>query len=190
MGEGMERRSRGELVRGGLREEQRTEECENQIYLIRDRKVMLDTDVAAMYEVDTRHLIQVVRRHPERFPVDFVFRLTPQEFDMLREQLDHLSDEQPRTMERNYSTPYAFTEEGVVMVAHYLKSPRAIHVGNTVVQDFIRMRRMCGSTMEISHKLIAMEERYDTQFREVFQALKSLESVAKPSPTRQVGFRV
>lgn len=157
---------------------------EGRIYLIRDQKVLLDQDVAALYEVDIKDVLRAVSRNKERFPVDFMFRLTPEEFEELKEKEPdnvHFS--------RHTSTPRAFTQAGVVMLAQLLKSARASLVNLTSIREFVRLREYCSGSTELAQRFEQMRSQYDQQFKTVFQTLKRLEDRTKPPVERQVGFK-
>ena len=153
------------------------------IRLIRGEKVILDTDLATLYGVETRVLVQAVKRNLERFPPDFMFQLSSEEFTVLRSQTVT-----SRGWGGRRYPPYAFTEQGVAMLASVLHSPRAIGVNIEIVRAFVRMRRLLASHAKLEKKLLEMEEKYDGQFTVVFEALKQL--MAPPEPQRRkIGFR-
>ena len=156
---------------------------EKAILLIRGRKVMLDADLAALYGVKTRILVQAVKRNLERFPEDFMFQLDLGEFAILRSQIVTSSDWGGRRY-----PPYAFTEQGVAMLSSVLRSPRAIQVNIEVMRAFIRLRKMLASTAELARKLDALEKKYDAQFKGVFEAIRQLMIPPKPK-RRAIGFR-
>ncbi len=158
------------------------ERIENAILLIRGEKVILDTDLAALYDVDTRSLLQAVKRNSERFPSDFVLKLTRKEFDSLRSQ----SVISKGRGGRRY-LPYAFTEHGAIMAANVLNSKAAVQASVKVVRAFIRLRQMLASNAALARKLSEMELQYDAQFKEVFDAIRQL--MTPPEPKRkQIGF--
>ncbi len=162
---------------------------EKTIYLIRGEKVILDEDLARLYQVPTRVLIQAVKRNQERFPDDFMFQLTSEEYSTLRSQFVTASG---RTGRR--TRPYAFTEHGVAMLASVLRSSKAIGVSITIVRVFIKMRQLISEHKDLSVKLDQLERRYDAQFRVVFNSIRELiNSSAKvvkedPPPKRRIGF--
>ncbi len=157
------------------------------ILLLRGHKVMLDADLALLYCVDTRELVQAVKRNSGRFPSDFMFQLTADEFARLRSQI--VISKPGRGGRR--TPPYAFTEQGVAMLSSVLRSERAIEVNVEIMRAFVRLRQMLGSNAELARKLDAMEkkyERHDAQFKVVFQAIREL----MDPPTkkkRPIGFR-
>jgi hypothetical protein len=158
-------------------------EVEGLIRLLRGEKVILDADLAELYGVPTRVLVQAVKRNPERFPEDFLFQLTAEEFTVLRSQ----SVTSRGWGGRRYP-PYAFTEEGVAMLSGVLRSPRAVRVNIEIMRAFVKMRRLLASHAKLEKKLLELEEKYDGQFAMVFEALKQL--MAPPEPKRKrIGFR-
>ena len=158
------------------------EQVERAILLIRGEKIILDADLAALYEVETRVLVQAVKRHQERFPADFMFQLSKVEFDYLRSQ----SVTSSQWGGRRYP-PYAFTEQGVAMLSSVLNSPRAIQVNIEIMRAFIRLRRMLASHAELARKLENLETKYDVQFKMVFDAIRKL--MVPPEPKRRrIGF--
>ena len=159
------------------------ERIERAILMIRAQKVILDADLASLYGVETRALVQAVKRNLERFPRDFMFQLTQDEFALLRSQSVTSSDWGGRRY-----PPYAFSEQGVAMLSSVLRSPRAIQVNIEIMRTFIRLRRMLASHAELARKLEALEKKYDAKFRVVFDAIRQL--TAPPEPKRRrIGFR-
>ena len=153
------------------------------IRLFRGEKVILDADLAELYGVDTRVLVQAVKRNPERFPEDFMFQLTAEEFTLLRSQAVT-----SRGWGGRRYPPYAFTEQGVAMLSGVLRSPRAVQVNIEIMRAFVRLRRLLSSHAKLEKKLLELEEKYDGQFAMVFEALKHL--MAPPEPKRRkIGFR-
>uniref|UniRef100_A0A7C3YZP4 ORF6N domain-containing protein n=1 Tax=Desulfobacca acetoxidans TaxID=60893 RepID=A0A7C3YZP4_9BACT len=153
------------------------------IRLVRGEKVILDQDLADLYGVETRVLVQAVKRNPERFPEDFMFQLTSEEFAVLRSQYVTSKGWGGRRY-----PPYAFTEQGVAMLSGVLRSPRAIRVNIEIMRTFVRLRRMLASHARLEKKLLELEEKYDGQLAVVFEALKQL--MAPPEPKRRkIGFR-
>lgn len=160
-----------------------SEKIENTILLIRQQKVMLDADLANLYGVETRVLVQAVKRNVERFPDDFMFQLSREEFVILRSQSVTSSDWGGRRY-----PPYAFTEQGVAMLSSVLRSRRAIQVNIEIMRAFIRLRQMIGSQAELARKLDTLEKKYDTQFKNVFEAIRRL--MAPPEPKKStIGFQ-
>lgn len=161
------------------------EHIENRILFIRGHQVMLDSDLAALYKVETSNLNKAVKRNIDRFPEDFMFQLTKQEAEALRFQIG-MSKTKGRGGRRYL--PYAFTEQGVAMLSSVLNSQRAIKVNIQIMRAFVRLRKMLISHEELARKLDAMESKYDKQFRVVFDAIRQL---MKPSTPKQhaIGFR-
>ncbi len=155
---------------------------EGGIYLIRGHRVMLSHDLAALYEVETKVLLQAVRRNIERFPEDFMFQMDIQEFRNLRSQIVTSSWGGIRT------PPYAFTEHGVAMLASVLRSQRAITVNIEIMRAFVKLRSLLGGNKELAGKLHALEKKYDTQFKIVFEAIRELMAVPEPKAKKRIGF--
>jgi len=160
------------------------ERIERSILLIRGVKVMLDADLSALYDVETKQLIQAVKRNIFRFPSDFMFQLSKEEFENLRSQFDTSS----HWGGRRYP-PYAFTEQGVAMLSSVLRSKRAVQVNIEIMRAFVRLRQILASNKELAKKLDELEKKYDAQFRVVFEAIREL---MKPPETkrRPIGFLV
>lgn len=154
------------------------------ILVIRGKKVMLDRDLAALYEVDTRQLTRQVRRNFDRFPADFMFQLTMEE---LKSLMCHFG-----TSNRGGTRkpPYVFTEQGVAMLSGVLHSKRAVQVNIQIMRAFVQMRRMYLANADIRRKIEEMEKKYDKQFAIVFQIFKELIEPAPKTaqPKRQIGF--
>jgi hypothetical protein len=160
---------------------------ESRIHLIRGNKVMLDADLARLYEVATKNLNKAVERNRNRFPGDFVCQLTRQEFANLRFQFGTSSLHGGRR-----HMPYAFTQEGIAMLSSVLRSPRAVAVNIEIMRAFIRMRGMLVSVDELAHKPEALERKalaHDKDLEEVFEALRKLMTPPEP-PRREIGFHV
>jgi hypothetical protein len=136
------------------------ERIERAIVLVRGQKVMLDKDLAALYGVDTGNLNRAVRRNLDRFPEDFMFRLSAEEFDSLSFHFG-ISN---RRGGRRYR-PYAFTEQGVAMLSSILRSKRAARANIEIMRAFVRMRQLLSSNAELTRKLEALEKKYDSQFK-------------------------
>ena len=156
------------------------------VLLVRGQRVMLDADLAALYDVPTGALVQAVQRNLLRFPEDFMFRLTRDETGALRSQ-SVISNTGPGRGGRRYN-PYAFTEQGVAMLSTVLRSRRAIEVNITIMRTFVKLRQLLVSHEDLARKLAALENRCDGQFRVVFDAIREL--MAAPTPGRRaIGFR-
>jgi hypothetical protein len=144
---------------------------------------MLSTDLAALYAVEPRVLIQAVKRNKDRFPADFMFQLTEQEFDHLKSQFVISSW---GGLRRAY--PYAFTEQGVAMLSSVLRSKRAIQVNIAIMRAFVQLREMIASNKGLARRLTELEKKYDGQFRIVFEAIREL-MTEPPSRSRRIGFK-
>jgi hypothetical protein len=147
-------------------------EITNRIFLIRGHKVMVDEDLARIYGVTTKRLNQQVYRNLQRFPSDFMFQLTQEEADALRLHFATLN-RRGRGRHRKY-LPYVFTEHGAVMVSAVLKTSVAIQASIHIARAFSELRRLLGSHRELAQKLEQLERRYDSQFKEVFDAIRQL----------------
>jgi len=158
---------------------------ERRIIVVRGENVLLDEDLARMYEVETRALVQAVKRNAKRFPPDFMFQLSREELETLRARLGTPT---PGRGGRRY-LPHAFTEQGVAMLASVLRSDRAVHVNIEIVRAFVRLRRLAGSVTELRRKVDALEQQYDTQFRVVFDAIRELMAPPAAGEKRRIGFR-
>lgn len=155
---------------------------ERRIYLIRGHKVILSHDLAELYQVETRGLVQAVKRNPDRFPGDFMFQLSRDEYAGLKSQIVISSWGGARR-----ATPYAFTEQGVAMLSSVLKSKRAVQVNIAIMRAFVRLREILATHKDLARKLEEMEKKYDAQFKVVFQAIREL--MEPPAPKRrQIGF--
>ena len=156
---------------------------ERSIFYIRHEKVILDQDLAELYCVETKVLLQAVKRNLDRFPADFMFQLTNQEFRDLRSQIVTSSE----WGGRRYS-PYAFSGQGVAMLSSVLHSKRAIRVNVEIMRTFVRLRKMLASHTELSVRLEEMELKYDKQFAVVFDAIKQL--MVEPDKSKEkIGYK-
>ncbi len=154
---------------------------EGLILWIRDQAVMLDSDLAKLYGVETKRLVAAVKRNRERFPSDFMFQLTQDESRDLRSKISTSS-----WGGRRYP-PFVFTEQGVAMLSSVLRSERAVQVNIEIMRTFVRLRRMVGDHTALAEKIAALERKYDSQFKHVFEAIRQL--MAEPQrPRRQIGF--
>jgi len=157
-------------------------QIERLILILRGQRVMLDADLAELYGVETRVLVQAVKRNIERFPEDFMFQLTGEDFDILRSQTVTSS----QWGGRRYP-PYAFTEQGVAMLSSVLRSKKAVQVNIEIMRAFVRLRRLLASHEDLAHKLDTLEKKYDSQFKVVFDAIRQL--MKSPSSKRKsIGF--
>ncbi|HEY7090150.1 MAG TPA: ORF6N domain-containing protein [Tepidisphaeraceae bacterium] len=145
------------------------ERIEGNIFLIRGEKVMLDSDLAELYGESTKRLNEAVRRNPDRFPSDFMFQLTVDETENLRSQI---ATSKARGGRRYL--PYAFTEQGVAMLSSVLRSKRAVQVNVQIMRTFVKLRQMLSSHAELARKLELLEQKYDRQFKVVFDAIRML----------------
>jgi len=161
------------------------ERIEQVILLIRSHKVMLDTDLAALYGVETRVLVQAVKRNIVRFPDDFMFQLTKEEHKVLRSQNVIAK---PEGRGGRQTPPYAFTEQGVAMLSSVLRSQRAVQVNIQIMRTFVKLRLMLATHEGLSRKLAALERKYDLQFKVVFDAIRELMTPPEPKPKRRIGF--
>ena len=160
------------------------EKIEKAIYLIRGEKVMLDRDLALLYQVNTKTLNRAVKRNLKRFPLDFMFQLTTDETDVLRYQIGTSNKGRGG---RRY-LPYAFTEQGVAMLSSVLNSECAIIVNIEIMRAFVKLRQLLASNTELARRLDELESKYDKQFKIVFDAIRYL--MATPVPSRkEIGFR-
>ena len=159
------------------------ERIARKIYLIRGTKVMLDRDLAELYGVETKQLKRAVRRNIDRFPADFMFELTKEEFGNLRSHFGTSSWGGTR-----YKS-MAFTEQGIAMLSSVLNSKRAIVVNILIMRAFVKLREMVSSHRDLLHKVEEMERKYDRQFRVVFDAIKQLIDT-ETKPKKRIGFEV
>lgn len=156
-------------------------DIENRIYLIRGQKVMLSHHLAELYRVETKTFTRAVQRNRERFPDDFMFQLTKEELEILRCQIGTSSWGGIRYL------PYAFTEQGVAMLSSVLRSKRAVLVNIEIMRAFVKLRQMLAAHTDLARKLDALEKKYDSQFKVVFDAIRQL--MTPPEKTkRQIGF--
>ena len=158
------------------------EAIEGKILPIRDHKVMLDKDLAKLYSVTTSNLNKAVSRNIDRFPDDFMFRLSKEEFKNLKFHFGTSSWGGTRKL------PRAFTEQGVAMLSSVLHSKRAIQVNVEIMRAFVRLRQMLASNAGLARKLTSLEKKYDAQFKVVFDAIRSLMTPPE-KPKSRIGFR-
>ncbi len=159
------------------------ERIEQKIYVIRGERVMLDSNLAAIYGVETRVFNQAIRRNIDRFPEDFMFRLTAEEYNSLMSQI--VISKTGRGGRRKL--PLAFTEHGALMAANVLNSTRAVEASVQVVRAFVKMRNMLASNDQLSKKIEALEKKYDSQFKVVFDAIRKL-MLPPDKPKGGIGF--
>jgi hypothetical protein len=158
------------------------ERIENIIFLLRGYKIILDSDLAVLYEVEVKQLKRQVRRNRDRFPTDFMFELSKEEYHSLRRHSGTL-----KRGEHSKYPPYAFTEQGVAMLSSVLNSKRAVQVNIEIMRAFVRLRQLLASNTQLARKLDALEKKYDAQFKVVFDAIRQL-MTPPPSKTRRIGF--
>ena len=160
---------------------------QQKIYEVRDQKIMLDFDLAQLYEVETKRLKEAVRRNINRFPTDFMFELSKKEYNSLRSQFATSKRGGIRYM------PFAFTEQGVAMLASVLNSPKAIEVNIQIVRAFVFIRKYALTHNEITKKLAELENRFDRQFKDVYEALNYLlqkdKQETQQKERKQIGFK-
>lgn len=155
------------------------------ILYLRGEKVLLSQHLAELYGVSVSALNQAVKRNIERFPEDFMFQLSAEEFGDLKSQIVISNRGGLRR-----ALPYAFTEQGVAMLSSVLRSPRAVEVNIAIMRTFVQLRRLMDSNRDLALKIEEMEKKYDEQFAVVFDAIKTLisEDEARQSAKRQIGF--
>ena len=165
-----------------------SELIENRIYLIRGQKVMLDTNLADLYGVETRALVQAVKRNLDRFAEDFMFQLTKEELELWRSQIVISKPAARMALRRR---PYAFTEQGVAMLSSVLRSSQAVKVNIAIMRAFVRLRELLATHKGLAHKIEALERKdaeHDARFRVVFEAIRELVEETPPSK-RRIGFK-
>jgi len=165
---------------------------EQTILVVRGDKVILDADLAKLYGVTAKRLNEQVRRNGERFPEDFMFQLTKEEFTELKSEFGAPNLRSQIATSRSHGgrryLPYAFTEHGAIMAANVLNSERAVLASVEVVRAFVRLRQMLASNAELARKLEELEAKYDRQFRVVFDAIRQLMAPSEPK-RKQIGFQ-
>ena len=162
-----------------------TESIEPLIFLLRGQRVMWSHHLAKLYGVETRVLVQAVRRNIDRFPEDFMFQLTNEEFANLKSQIVISS-----WGGRRRAKPYAFTEQGVAMLSSVLRSKRAVQTNIEIMRAFTRLRQMLSTYDDLKKKIETMEEKYDENFRIVFEAIKQLIETEGKKKKRRIGYTV
>lgn len=159
------------------------EKIESRIFHIRGKKVMIDKDLAELYGVDTKVLNQSIKRNAERFPKDFIFRLSRVEKDELVTNCDRFN-----SLKHSIATPSAFTEQGVAMLSSVLNSKHAIFVNIHIMRVFVAMRRTALTYTSLKRKINSMEKKYDSQFKAIFEAIRRLIMPEPQKPKRTIGF--
>ena len=160
------------------------ERVEKAILLIRGQKVLLSPHLAELYDVEPRVLVQAVKRNIDRFPEDFMFQLSDDEFENLKSQIVISSWGGARR-----AKPYAFTEQGVAMLSSVLRSKRAVQVNIEIMRAFVRLRQMLATHKDLARKLAALEKKYDDHFKVVFEAIAELMTPPE-KPKKKIGFGV
>jgi hypothetical protein len=161
---------------------------ESRILVLRQQKVILDRDLAELYGVPVKRLNEQVKRNQERFPADFMFRLTAKEDEILRSQIATSSSGYGG---RRYP-PYAFTEHGAIMAATVLNSPKAVEMSVFVVRAFVRLREMLANNRQLAAKINELDRRldtHDTAIQELIEAIKELMTPAEGS-RKKIGFQL
>lgn len=158
-------------------------EIRNLIYHIRGKAVMLDSDLANLYQVPTSRLNEAVKRNSRRFPEDFMFQLTEDEFKNLMSQIAISNSHGGRR-----KLPYVFTEQGVAMLSGVLSSDIAIDVNLNIMRAFVQIRRIGMSIVDLKRKIDSMERKYDHNFKIVFDALRQLIAPPPLKKTQKMGF--
>jgi hypothetical protein len=160
-------------------------QVEGRILCIRGCRVLLDADLAELYDVDVKALNQAVKRNRDRFPGDFMFQLSAAEAAALRSQSVTLKNS--RGAHRKYR-PFVFTEQGIAMLSGVLRSARAVRVNIQVMRAFVHLRHMLHADADLARRLAALEQKYDGQFSLVFEAIRRI--MAPPAkPRRLIGFQ-
>jgi hypothetical protein len=170
------------------------------VFFIRGEKVLLDADLAMLYGVEARSLNQAVARNRKRFPADFMFQLSTEEYENIRSQFVTTSAERKLSSSQSVMRsqivisntgrggrrylPYAFTEQGVAMLSSVLRSARAVEVNIAIMRTFVQLRRLMDTNRDLARKIEGLEKKYDEQFAVVFEAIKQL--IAPPK--KQIGF--
>tara|TARA_R110001583_G_scaffold412_4_gene3889 strand:+ start:35131 stop:35646 length:516 start_codon:yes stop_codon:yes gene_type:complete len=156
----------------------------NKIYVIRNFKVMLDKDLAELYDVETKYLKRQVRRNLERFPLNFMFELTQKENQELRSQIG--------TLKQGTHTkylPFAFTEHGILMLSSVLNSDNAIKMSLQIIDTFVQLRKLATNYEELLTKIQQIESQYNNQFSEIYEVLQKLLEKPKEIQRTKIGFK-
>jgi hypothetical protein len=172
-----------ELERENMKELIPIERIESKILLIRGHKVMLDRDLANLYEVETIRLREQVKRNHERFPEDFMFQPSEDEADIMVSQ-----NAIPSRKSLGGHLPYVFTEQGVAMLSGVLRSKRAIAVNIQIMRAFVRLKQILASNKELAKRLDELESKYGEQFQSVFEAIRQLMAPPPVPPKKKIGF--
>lgn len=163
---------------------------QTKIYELRGQKVMLDFDLAELYGTETRALKQSVKRNMNRFPPDFMFQLTKIEW----QEVITICDNLPKSIKYSPVTPFAFTEQGVAMLSGILNSNKAIDVNIAIMRAFIALKQFALTNTELSNKLRELENTYNKQFKDVYEAINYLikkdKSETNQKERKQIGYKV
>ncbi|MCP4369977.1 MAG: ORF6N domain-containing protein [Deltaproteobacteria bacterium] len=154
------------------------------IFMIRGQKVLLSPHLAELYNVEPRVMVQAVKRNIDRFPADFLFQLSDEEFANLKSQIVTSSWGGPRR-----AKPYAFTEQGVAMLSSVLRSKRAVQVNIEIMRAFVRLRQLLATHNDLARKMTALEQKYDEQFKVVFDAIRQLMAPTE-TKKKKIGFTI
>jgi hypothetical protein len=157
----------------------------SKIFFLRGEKILLDSDLALLYGVETKRLKESVRRNLERFPEDFMFQLSKEEWDSLRTQFATLKS--GRGAHSKYP-PFAFTEQGVAMLSGVLKSPRAVETNIAIMRTFVALRRIMQSHADLAAKILQLEKKYDQRFKIVFDTIQQL--IRREKESEPIGFKI
>src|SRR6184192_2866513 len=160
---------------------------EKRIFILRGERIMLSFDIAALYGIETKALVQAVKRNIDRFPEDFMFQLTAEELANLKSQIVTSSWGGPRR-----ARPYAFTEQGVAMLSSILKSERAVKVNIAIMRAFVKLRQTIESNRELARKFADLEQRVGKHDEEIAAILDAIRQLMAPpeKPRREIGFHV
>lgn len=162
------------------------EKIDRAILFIRGQKVMIDSDLAAIYGVKTSRLNEQVKRNKDRFPPDFMFQLTTEEKQEVIANCDHLEK-----LKFSRTNPYAFTEHGTIMLANVLNTPTAVETGVLIVRAFVKLREILSSHKELEGKIMELESKYDKQFKLIFEAIRELMHQEKLDENRpKIGYKI
>ncbi len=173
-----------------------SEKIINKIYLIRNKKIMFDKDLAKLYDVKTKALKQQVKRNLDRFPEDFMFELSEKEFKNWKNKILDQNNSSLRsqivTSKRGGSRylPYVFTEQGVAMLSSVLKSKKAIQVNIQIIRTFTKLREILLTHKELRKKIEEMETKYDQKFKTIFEVIKKIIQEKSCSPQKEIGFKI
>lgn len=162
-----------------------SERIASKIFWIRNKKVMIDRDIAELYRVKTGALNQAVKRNIDRFPTDFMFQLTKEETEIWKSQIV-ISKAEKKGLRKK---PLDFTEQGIAMLSSVLKSKRAIQVNVQIIRTFIKLRELLATNEELQRKIARIEQKYDKRFRVIFEAIKKL-IAEEEKPKKQIGFKI